>query len=399
MRSKELNLDSYNTDKITHGYLDVYDPILAPWVAKEIKLLEIGIRKGGSLQLWRDYFRLGVIIGIDIKLPEHFVPGERIQMFEGSQADKQFLSEVANKTAPEGFDIIIDDASHIGALTKTAFWHLFDNHLKPGGLYVIEDWGTGYLEDFPDGKRLDAVNSPLSSVQSLSSEASNRSMKVPFPCHSYGMVGFIKELVDEQGAASVTAGRPLGECRASRFTELVITPCIVFVSKMAPTLTASPNPVPASEGLGRTAISWDSVDGKLYVAESGSDEVLFADSPGGSQEVDWIGEASSYDFRLYNSDRTKLLDRVIVTKAPAVNASPNPVPASEGLGRTTISWNSVDGKIYVSTNGRDEVLFADSPSGSQDADWIGEGSSYEFRLYNSDRTKLLDRVIVRKATA
>jgi hypothetical protein len=50
---------------------------------------------------------------------------------------------IADNVAPEGFDIIIDDASHIGELTKTAFWHLFDNHLKPNGLYAIEDWGTG----------------------------------------------------------------------------------------------------------------------------------------------------------------------------------------------------------------------------------------------------------------
>jgi len=59
---------------------------------------------------------------------------------------------VARKTAPEGFDIIIDDASHFGDLTKIAFWHLFDNHLKPSGLYVIEDWGTGYWSDWTDGK-------------------------------------------------------------------------------------------------------------------------------------------------------------------------------------------------------------------------------------------------------
>ncbi len=201
MRSKELNLDSYNTDKITHRYLDVYDPILAPWVGGHIKLLEIGVHKGGSLKLWRDYFPLGVIFGIDIKLPEHFVAGERIQVFEGSQSDKRFLSEVANKVAPEGFDIIIDDASHIGELTKTAFWHLFDSHLKPGGLYVIEDWGTGYLDDFPDGKRLDSVNSPVSSGQSLLSAVASERMKIPFPCHSYGMVGFIKEFFPEPGAS------------------------------------------------------------------------------------------------------------------------------------------------------------------------------------------------------
>jgi hypothetical protein len=61
---------------------------------------------------------------------------------------------VARKTAPEGFDIIIDDASHFGDLTKIAFWHLFDNHLKPSRLYVIEDWGTGYWSDWTDGKNL-----------------------------------------------------------------------------------------------------------------------------------------------------------------------------------------------------------------------------------------------------
>ena len=315
MRSKELNLDCYNTDKITHRYLDVYDPIFASWVDKEIKLLEIGIHKGGSLQLWRDYFRLGTIVGIDIKLPEHFVPGERIQIFKGSQADEQFLSEVACKTAPEGFDIIIDDASHIGALTRTAFWHLFDNHLKPGGLYVVEDWGTGYLDDFPDGKRLDVANSPFFPVQSPSSGASGDRMKIPFPCHSYGMVGFIKELVDEQGAASVNMGRAVtDENRASRFKQMIITPCIVFISKMAATVSASPNPVPAGEGLGRTTISWDSIDGKIYVSVDGGNEVLFVNLPAGSQNADWINEGFNYEFRLYNSNHTRLLDKVVVTR-------------------------------------------------------------------------------------
>ncbi|HEV2173356.1 MAG TPA: hypothetical protein VGR71_07305, partial [Nitrospira sp.] len=71
-------------------YLEHYDPILEPWVHKEIKLLEIGVFRGGSLLLWRDYFPLGTIVGIDIKLPKDFVPGERIHLFEGGQADLGF---------------------------------------------------------------------------------------------------------------------------------------------------------------------------------------------------------------------------------------------------------------------------------------------------------------------
>ncbi len=64
MRSHELNLHRYDTDKITNRYLDTYDPILDPWVKKEIALLELGVYSGGSLFLWRDYFRLGTIVGL-----------------------------------------------------------------------------------------------------------------------------------------------------------------------------------------------------------------------------------------------------------------------------------------------------------------------------------------------
>jgi len=208
MRSKQLVLGHYDTDKVPFNLMERYDPILAPWVDKEIKLLEIGVYRGGSLLLWRDYFPQGTIVGIDINPPQNIEFGERIHLLKGSQTDTKFLTDVTKKIAPEGFDIIIDDASHIGELTKITFWHLFDNHLKPGGLYAIEDWGTGYFDDWPDGKSF--KGSP----------------------HNYGMVGFIKELVDEQGAANLTKKRLDGKMkRVSKFESLLITPSVVFVRK------------------------------------------------------------------------------------------------------------------------------------------------------------------------
>lgn len=194
MRSSQLDLGKYDSDKIESRYLQWYDPILEPFLEKKIVLLELGVYKGGSLLLWRDYFPFGTIVGIDIKLPEGFQETNRIHVFEGNQSDLQFLSGVANKIAPDGFDIIIDDASHIGELTKIAFWHLFDSHLKPGGLYVIEDWGTGYWDDWPDGKSLDLDGYSRSGLLPKSS----------WPCHTYGMVGFVKQLIDEQGVIDVT---------------------------------------------------------------------------------------------------------------------------------------------------------------------------------------------------
>jgi hypothetical protein len=200
-------------------------------------------------------------------------------------------------TAPDGFDIIIDDASHIGELTKTTFWHLFHHHLKPGGLYAIEDWGTGYFDDFPDGKRFDPKPSILD----------------PFPSHSHGMVGFIKELVDEQCAGSIALGRN-EEFRLSNFKSLLITEGVVIITKTAPSLSASPNPVPASEGRGLTTISWNSVDGKVYVSTNGREERLFGGSPRGSQQANWIEAGSTYEFRLYDADHKLLLEKVTVTR-------------------------------------------------------------------------------------
>ena len=235
MRSLVLPLTHYDSDKIANRYLEQYDPILEPWIEKKIVLLELGVHKGGSLLLWRDYFPLGTIVGIDISLPAGFQPTERIHLFEGSQAAPRFLSRVANEVAPDGFDIIIDDASHIGELTKIAFWHLFDNHLKPGGLYVIEDWGTGYWDDWPDGKSFNLERDSQLGLRRSSvwlKIAGKLRLKTPMRCHSYGMVGFIKQLIDEQGAQDVTRGRLKGKPkRRSRFANMMITPSIVFIRK------------------------------------------------------------------------------------------------------------------------------------------------------------------------
>jgi len=235
MRSMQLPLEQYHSDKIANCYLERYDPIFEPWLEKKIVLLELGVEKGGSLLLWRDYFPLATIVGIDIQLPKGFQPTERIHVFEGSQADPQFLSRVANDIAPEGFDIIIDDASHIGELTKIAFWHLFDNHLKPGGMYVIEDWGTGYWDDWPDGRSLDLrtyFQSGFRRSPFWLKIARKLRLKIPLRCHSYGMVGLAKQLVDEQGAQDVTRVQLKGKPkRVSKFENMLITPSIIFIRK------------------------------------------------------------------------------------------------------------------------------------------------------------------------
>jgi tRNA (mo5U34)-methyltransferase len=96
-------------------------------------------------------------------------------------------------------------------------------------------------------------------------------------------------------------------------------------------------------------------------------------------------------------DRDERAFCLLERRPPTLSAFPNPVPAGKQLGKTTVSWDTTDGsigKVYVSMDGSEESLFSDSRRGTAVADWIQTGSTYEFRLYDSDHTELLASVIV-----
>lgn len=184
--SEILRRNRYDTDK-SDEYLRNYERASYHLRDTPIALLEVGVNKGGSLLLWRDYFTRGEIFGVDLYPPADFSDSSgRIHMFQGDQGDGAQLDAIASEASPSGFDIIIDDASHIGSLTAATFQTLFYKHLKPGGLYSIEDWGTGYWESWPDGSR--PRNRDVPGFESHGNQ---------FPSHQSGMVGFVKQLLDE----------------------------------------------------------------------------------------------------------------------------------------------------------------------------------------------------------
>ncbi len=85
------------------------------------------------------------------------------------------------------------------------------------------------------------------------------------------------------------------------------------------TISATPNPAPAGGDMGTTTISWttgDGSEGQVYVSENGQAEQLFASkTPQGSADAPWIQAGRSYEFRLYDAAHTKLLGKVVVTRA------------------------------------------------------------------------------------
>ncbi len=129
------------TDKITaHGYHRFYPIFLEKYRDKKITMFEIGTEKHRSLRLWEEYFPLAKIYGIDISIGYPFRRGE---VFKGDQSDIGFLKQVIKKMGSK-VEFILDDGSHKPEHQLKTFIFLFDELLKDGGVYIIEDIETNY---------------------------------------------------------------------------------------------------------------------------------------------------------------------------------------------------------------------------------------------------------------
>lgn len=155
----------------------------------------LGFIKEGRCAFGGIFFPLGQIFGVDLN-PPAINDTVRIHVTAGDASDPGVYARIERQTGVGSFDIIIDDASHLGVLTKQTFAHLFPRRLNPGGLYVIEDWGTGYRGGWPDG----------SPMQPHADIATGRTPQMEFRSHQNGMVGLVKQLIDHVACADVQAG-------------------------------------------------------------------------------------------------------------------------------------------------------------------------------------------------
>ena len=173
------------TKKPIH-YLDIYSEYLSKFRNSPIRILELGIYSGASLLMWRDYFSSATIVGLDVRsAPKVLLPminSNQIFCVAGDQSAPESLDQ-CKQLAGGAFDVIIDDASHVGGLSEASFNYAFANLLVPGGLYFVEDYGTGYIDGFYDGA-------------SFERPAPNKEDK-RFKSHDHGMVGWVKRLIDE----------------------------------------------------------------------------------------------------------------------------------------------------------------------------------------------------------
>lgn len=132
-------------------YLKVYEELFRAYRASRLRLLEIGIQNGGSLEIWSRYFEnAAALVGCDINAAcsQLRYDDPRIHVVVGDANTDE--AELAIAIHSERFDLIIDDGSHRSSDIIRSFVRYFPR-LEQGGIFVVEDLHCSYWQEFEGG--------------------------------------------------------------------------------------------------------------------------------------------------------------------------------------------------------------------------------------------------------
>lgn len=135
--------DGFVSDK-WESYLEIYEEKFKEFKYNRVKLLEIGVQNGGSLEIWDKYFpNAQLILGCDINplCKTLKFSSNKIKVILANASNpktKNLISKYSSK-----FDVIIDDGSHKDRDTILNFINYFPL-LEKNGLYIIEDLHCSY---------------------------------------------------------------------------------------------------------------------------------------------------------------------------------------------------------------------------------------------------------------
>jgi Methyltransferase domain len=133
------------------------------------RVFELGVWKGGSVAFWAEALKPERLVAVD-RLPGSESPAfddylsahaSRLEVKWGvDQEDREQVRAIAEAEFPEPLDLVIDDASHLYGPTRASFESLFPR-LRPGGLYMVEDWAWAHWAEFQGPRSAFARQIPL----------------------------------------------------------------------------------------------------------------------------------------------------------------------------------------------------------------------------------------------
>ncbi len=147
MKSTQACFDpeGYISDK-WDNYFRVYDRYLNKYVGTDVTFVEIGVKNGGSLFMWREFFGPQArIIGIDLNPKAKQFEDHGFEIFIGDQNSEEFWKDFYQKVGK--VDAMLDDGGHRNDNQIITTFHAL-NHLVDGGVLLVEDVHTSYMKGF-----------------------------------------------------------------------------------------------------------------------------------------------------------------------------------------------------------------------------------------------------------
>ncbi len=132
-------------------YLSEYDRILTDHRQQPVRLLEIGVQNGGSLEIWSSYFPAAQqIVGCDInpECAQLRYDDARVSVVVGDANTDEAEARIA--AICPNFDLVIDDGSHRSDDIARSFARYFPR-LADGGIFIAEDLHCSYWAAFKGG--------------------------------------------------------------------------------------------------------------------------------------------------------------------------------------------------------------------------------------------------------
>ena len=158
---KKLDIYNYWKDSELHStkgntFFNTYDELFSKYRNKKITFVEIGVKWGGSLFMWKKFFgNKARIIGVDLYPKTKELEKYGFEIFIGDQSSskfwKNFFDEVGN------IDILVDDGGHTNENQILTVNHVLNN-VNDDGIILIEDIFSSYDQKFHNPSQYSFIN-------------------------------------------------------------------------------------------------------------------------------------------------------------------------------------------------------------------------------------------------
>jgi len=129
----------------------VFDRFFSDFRGQSVRMLEIGVRNGGSLEIWSEYFPNAIIIvGCAVSSESRILSSDdsRIKFVVGDANTDVVERDIINLS--KTFDVIIADGSRLSGEVVKSFVRYF-GRLNEGGVFIVKDLQSSYWGQFNGG--------------------------------------------------------------------------------------------------------------------------------------------------------------------------------------------------------------------------------------------------------